>query len=64
MVLLASLPFNLTVPFFGWPELVGHLPTYGVVVVLLIWGAGQDLTPYIRSVEQVEARAEAAAEAA
>ena len=64
VVLLASLPFNLTVPFFGWPELVGHLPTYGVVVVLLIWGAGQDLTPYIRSVEQVEARAEAAAEAA
>jgi hypothetical protein len=33
-------------------------------VVLLIWGAGQDLTPYIRSVEQVEARADEVAEAA
>lgn len=57
VILLALLPFNLTVPFFGWAELVGHLPTYGTMVVLLIWGAGQDLTPYIRSVEQVEARA-------
>ncbi len=58
VVLLASLPFNLTLPFFGWPELVGHLPTYGTFVVLLIWGAGQDLTPYLRSVEAAEARVE------
>lgn len=58
VILVALVPFNLTVPFFGWAELVGHLPIYGTMVVLLIWGAGQDLTPYIRSVERAEAHAE------
>ncbi len=61
VVLFALVPFNLTLPFFGWAELVGHLPTYGTIVVLLIWGQGQDLTPYIRSVEKAEARAEGVA---
>jgi uncharacterized membrane protein YphA (DoxX/SURF4 family) len=58
VILAALLPFNLSVPFFGWGELIGHLPVYGTMVVLLIWGAGQDLAPYIRSVEQAEARAD------
>lgn len=57
VILVALVPFNLSVPFFGWAELVGHLPIYGAMVVLLIWGAGQDLRPYIRSVEQAEAHA-------
>src|SRR5437763_125670 len=56
VILLTWLPFNLTLPFLGWVELVGHLPTYGTMVVLLLWGAGQDLTPYIRAVERAEAR--------
>ena len=60
-ILLALIPFNLTLPFLGWVELVGHLPTYGTIAVLLIWGTGQDLGPYIRSVELAEAQAEAAA---
>ncbi len=45
----AWVPFNLTLPFLGWVELVGHFPVYGTMVVLLLWGAGQDLTPYLRS---------------
>ncbi|CAA9581131.1 MAG: hypothetical protein AVDCRST_MAG18-3146 [uncultured Thermomicrobiales bacterium] len=57
VILIALVPFNLSVPFFGWGELVGHLPIYGTLIVLLIWGPGQDLTPYIRSVEEAEARA-------
>ncbi len=32
------LPFNLTLPMLGWPELVGHLPIYGIMGLLLIWG--------------------------
>ncbi len=58
VILVALVPFNLSVPFFGWGELVGHLPIYGALVVLLIWGTGQDLAPYIRSVEEAEARAD------
>jgi uncharacterized membrane protein YphA (DoxX/SURF4 family) len=61
VILLAWLPFNLSVPLFGWVELVGHLPTYGTIAVLLIWGSGQNLVPYIRSVEQAERQAEEAA---
>jgi uncharacterized membrane protein YphA (DoxX/SURF4 family) len=41
VILLAWLPFNLSVPFFGWVELVGHLPTYGTMAVLLIWATGR-----------------------
>ncbi|HEY8598019.1 MAG TPA: hypothetical protein VIL85_06280, partial [Thermomicrobiales bacterium] len=58
VILVALVPFNLTVPFFGWGELVGHLPIYGIMVVLLLWGAGQDMAPYIRAVEEAEARAD------
>ena len=34
------LPFNLTLAAFGWRELVGHLPVYGAMAVLAIWGPG------------------------
>lgn len=39
LLILASLiPFNLTLPFLGWRELVGHLPIYGIFALLLLWG--------------------------
>ena len=38
VILIALIPFNLTLPFMGWRELVGHLPTYGVLALLLLWG--------------------------
>lgn len=34
------LPFNLTLAAFGWVELVGHLPVYGAMAVLALWGRG------------------------
>ena len=52
VIAMAWIPFNLTLPFLGWIELVGHFPVYGTMVVLLLWGAGQDLRPYLRSLER------------
>lgn len=40
VILLLWLPFNLTLTVFGWQELVGHLPVYGAMLVILLWGAG------------------------
>lgn len=33
-------PFNLTLALFGWQELVGHLPIYGAMAMLAVWGSG------------------------
>ncbi|MDB5078451.1 MAG: hypothetical protein JWP00_375 [Chloroflexi bacterium] len=38
VVMVAWVPFNLTLPFLGWVELAGHLPVYGIMLVLLILG--------------------------
>lgn len=38
VILVTLIPFNLTLPFLGWQELVGHLPTYGILALLLLWG--------------------------
>jgi hypothetical protein len=51
----AWIPFNLTLPFLGWVELVGHFSIYGTMVVLLVWGPKADLTPYLRSLSRSRA---------
>jgi hypothetical protein len=38
VIIVTLIPFNLTLPFMGWRELVGHLPTYGILALLLLWG--------------------------
>jgi hypothetical protein len=38
LILIIWVPFNLTLPLLGWRELVGHLPTYGIMALLLVWG--------------------------
>ena len=38
IIVITLIPFNLTLPFLGWRELVGHLPTYGILALLLLWG--------------------------
>jgi hypothetical protein len=38
MTLILWVPFNLTLPFLGWRELVGHLPIYGIMALMVIWG--------------------------
>lgn len=38
VIVISLIPFNLSLPFMGWRELVGHLPTYGILALLLLWG--------------------------
>lgn len=40
VILVLWLPFNLTLAVFGWQEFVGHLPVYGAMLVILLWGSG------------------------
>jgi len=42
VILLAWVPFNLTLTVFDWTELAGHLPFYAAMALLLIWERGQD----------------------
>jgi hypothetical protein len=43
--------FTLTLFVFGWPELLGHLPLYGIMLLLLLapnadtWGVRRALRP-------------------
>ena len=39
-ILVLWLPFNISLAAFGWRELVGHLPIYGTMAVLALWGSG------------------------
>lgn len=43
-ILAAWVPFNLAVPFLGWGDVVGHLPIYGIILVVLLCGAGHGFT--------------------
>lgn len=45
IVLIAGIPFNLTLYFFGTIELLGHLPVYGAMLVLLVFGSDPRLRP-------------------
>lgn len=38
-VIVAGIPFNATLFFFGASELIGHLPTYGVMLAMLVYGS-------------------------
>jgi hypothetical protein len=46
-VLIAGIPFNATLYFFGNTELVGHLPIYGAMLVLLVYGSDPKLRPAV-----------------
>ncbi len=39
IIVVAWLPFNLTLGIFGPAELVGHLPFYGAMALFFVWGA-------------------------
>ena len=45
IVVIAGIPFNATLWFFGISELVGHLPIYGAMLVLLVFGSHPQLRP-------------------
>lgn len=47
-VLLAGIPFNATLFYLGTPELIGHLPIYGAMLALLVYGSSPDVAPLVR----------------
>jgi hypothetical protein len=42
VLLMAWVPFNLTLTFFRWHELAGHLPFYGALAALMVWTPAAD----------------------
>jgi uncharacterized membrane protein YgcG len=44
-VLVALVPFNLTLLVFGTTETIGHLPVYGVFLALLVYGSDARTAP-------------------
>jgi hypothetical protein len=55
-VLIAGIPFNATLWFFGTTELVGHLPVYGAMLVLLVYASDPALRPGVSSLWPFGAR--------
>ena len=47
IVLIAGVPFNATLWFFGTNELLGHLPVYGTMLLLLVYGSDPRLRPRV-----------------
>jgi len=51
VVVIGAIIFTVSVPFFGWSELLGHLPYYGIMFTLLLapnadsWRVRQALRP-------------------
>ena len=49
VVVIAGIPFNATLYFLGEVELMGHLPIYGTMLVLLVLGSDPRLRPLVSS---------------
>lgn len=47
VVILAGIPFNATLFFLGSEELIGHLPIYGAMLALLVYGSSRELAPEV-----------------
>jgi hypothetical protein len=47
IVVIAGIPFNATLWFFGANELLGHLPIYGAMLALLVYGSDPLLRPTV-----------------
>ncbi|HEX8086749.1 MAG TPA: hypothetical protein VF529_20845 [Solirubrobacteraceae bacterium] len=56
IVLIAGVPFNATLWFFGTNELLGHLPIYGAMLVLLVYGSDPALRPRVSALWPFAAR--------
>ena len=51
IIVTAWLFINMTLTIFNWVELLGHLPVYGVMSVVLVWApGGADQRLWIRGV--------------
>jgi hypothetical protein len=47
IILIAGIPFNATLRFFGANELMGHLPIYGAMLAILVYGSDPQLRPAV-----------------
>ena len=47
VVLAAGIPFNATLFFLGAEELIGHLPIYGAMLALIVYGSSHELAPLV-----------------
>jgi len=45
VVIAAGIPFNATLFFLGATELIGHLPIYGTMLAVLVYGSRADTAP-------------------
>lgn len=53
IILIAWIPINMTLTIFNWTELVGHLPIYGALAVLLIWETSEhNLALWLRGLRE------------
>ena len=46
-VIVAGIPFNATLFFLGAEELIGHLPVYGAMLALLVYGSDRRLADVV-----------------
>ena len=49
-VIVAGIPFNATLFFLGAEELIGHLPIYGAMLALLVYGSQRSVAPVVDAV--------------
>ena len=38
----------MTLTIFNWTELIGHLPIYGTLAVLLLWAPGAEMAGFMK----------------
>jgi hypothetical protein len=55
-VIAAGIPFNATLFFLGAQELIGHLPIYGAMLALLVYGSDRRLAPVVDAFPRPGAR--------
>ncbi|HXF36533.1 MAG TPA: hypothetical protein VNO17_05050 [Actinomycetota bacterium] len=62
-VIAAGIPFNATLFFLGAEELIGHLPIYGAMLALLVYGSDRRLVAVVDAFPRPGAGAAVAARA-
>ena len=55
-VIAAGIPFNATLFFLGATELIGHLPIYGAMLALLVYGSRADTAPVCSWLPRLDGR--------
>ena len=55
-VIIAGIPFNTTLFFLGPSELIGHLPIYGAMLALLVYGSDDEMAPLVPRLTPVRER--------